>query len=447
MFPGDKRLSRDRLSRMPSSDISTTPTLLRAVGTRSLAASLFNVIVGAGIFVLPATVAGLVGAAAPVAYLTCAVAILLVTLCFAVAGSRVPEAGGSYAYIGAAFGPLAGFLGGVMVLLSDVLATASVATAFAAGVGAYAPWAGTPTGRFVVLAAVLSGLAALNRRGVTYGARFVEAITVAKLAPLVLFILAGLALRWHDVPAPAWPAADALGRATLILMFAFSGAETAMGLSGEVVHPSRTIPRALLIALGLVTCLYGAVQLVAAASLGPLLVTSTAAPLADAAGAFWGPSFRTLMLAATLISMFGYLSAVALATPRTLFAIGGGGVLPEALGRVHPRYRSPHVAIGVHFVLVLVIAVSGSFQGLVPAASVAVLVLYLTVCLAAWQLARTGTRDDGEPFTVPAVVPFLGAAVCLWLLAHASWLELGTEGAVLAVAVAVFAIRRGLAPR
>ena len=433
---------------MPASDEhSAAPTLLRAVDTRSLSASIFNMIVGAGIFVLPATVAGLVGAAAPVAYLACAVAILFVTLCFAVAGSRVPEAGGSYAYIGAAFGPLAGFLGGVMVLLSDMLAAASVATAFSAGVASYVAWAGTPAGRFVVLAVILGGLALLNRRGVRHGARFVEAITVAKLAPLVLFIVVGLAIRWHDVPAPTIPSADALGRATLILMFAFSGAETAMALSGEVINPSRTIPRALLIALGLVTCLYGAVQMVAAASLGPSLVMSTTAPLAEAAGVFWGPSFRTLMLAATLISMFGYLSAVALATPRTLFAIGGGGILPGGLGRIHPRYRTPHVAIAVHFVLTLFIAVSGSFQSLVPAASVAVLVLYFTICLAAWQLARAGTRVEGEPFTVPAVVPFVGAALCLWLLAHASWLELGTEGAVLAVAIALYAIRRGLAPR
>ncbi len=433
---------------MPSSDDhSAAPTLLRAVGTRSLSASIFNTIVGAGIFVLPATVAGLVGAGAPVAYLACAVAILFVTLCFAVAGSRVPEAGGSYAYIGAAFGPLAGFLGGVMVLLSDMLATASVATALAAGVAGYAQWAGTSGGRFVVLAAVLGGLAALNRRGVGQGARFVEAITVAKLAPLVLFIVVGLTIRWHEVPAPTWPGADALGRATLILMFAFSGAETAMALSGEVTSPSRTIPRALLIALSLVTCLYGAVQLVAAASLGSSLVMSTTAPLADAAGVFWGPSFRAFMLAATLISMFGYLSAVALATPRTLYAIGTGGVLPAALGRIHPRYRTPHVAIAVHFVLTLVIATTGSFQSLVPAASVAVLVLYLTVCLAAWQLARAGTRVEGEPFAVPAIVPFVGAALCLWLLAHASWLELGTEGAVLAVAIVAYAVRRSLARR
>ena len=415
---------------------------MRAVSLKALSASIFNTIVGAGIFVLPATVAVLVGSGAPIAYLACAVAILFVTLSFAVAGSRVTEAGGSYAYIDAAFGPLAGFLGGVMIWLSDTLATSSVAAAFAAGVAAYAPMAGTPVGRTAVLALAIGGLALVNVRGVTYGARFVEAITIAKLAPLVLFVGVGLALRWHDVPLPTLPSVETLGRATLVLMFAFSGAESSMALSGEVVDPPRTIPRALLLSLALVTLLYALVHLVASVALGPALASSTAAPLADAAERLAGSSLRTVMLAGTLVSAFGYLSAVALATPRTLFAIGCGGVLPVGLGRVHPRFRTPHVAIATQAVITLGIAMSGTFDVLVPLASVAVLTLYLTVCLAAWQLARRNFGGDGTPFTVPTVVPFIGAALCLWLLWNAKANELEMEAGVLAAASALYLLRR-----
>lgn len=427
---------------MTSPAQSEFPTLVRAVGVKALSASFFNTIVGAGIFVLPATVAALVGSGAPVAYLVCAVAILFVTLSFAAAGSRVAEAGGSYAYIGAAFGPLAGFLGGVMIWLSDTLATSSVAAAFAAGVASYAPVAGTTGGRLTVLTLVLGGLALVNVRGVTYGARFVEAITVAKLAPLALFIAIGLALRWHDAPMPTLPPAEALGRATLFLMFAFSGAESTMALSGEVVNPPRTIPRALLLSLALVTLLYGSVHLVASIALGPALAMSTAAPLADAANLIAGDWLRSVMLAGTIVSMFGYLSAVALATPRTLFAIGRGGVLPAAVGRVHPRFRTPHVAIATQAAITLAIAASGTFASLVPLASVAVLVLYLTVCLASWQLARRDVRTDGQPFRVPTAVPFLGAALCVWLLWSASLRELAIQAAVLVAAAALFFARR-----
>jgi len=421
------------------SDTGTTP--LRAIGVRALAAGIFNTIVGAGIFVLPATLAGLIDRGALYAYLSCAIAIMFTMLCYAAAGSRVIDPGGSYAYIGAAFGPLAGFLGGVMVWLSDLLATSSVLSALAAGVALYLPAVGSPAGRIAFVAAVVGGLAAINVRGVKQGTRFMEVVTIAKLVPLVLFIGVGLALRSHDLPLPEVPTAEALGRATLVLMFVFSGAESAIALSGEVADPVRTIPRALLLSVVLVTLLYGLVHLAAQATLGPALVTSTVAPLADAARALAGPPFRTVMLLGALLSMLGYLSAVALATPRTLFALAGRGILP-ALERVHPRFRTPHVAIVVHAAAVMLVASVGSFAVLVPFASVAVLVLYLSVSLASWELQRRDVRAGSDRFTIPTLVPVIASAFCIWLLWHASGTQLLLEGIVMAAATALYFLRR-----
>jgi basic amino acid/polyamine antiporter, APA family len=417
------------------------PTLVRAVGLKGLSAGLFNTIVGAGIFVLPATVAGIVGSGAPIAYLFCAVAILFVLLSYAAAGSRVTEAGGSVAYIQAAFGPLAGFLGGVMIWMSDTLATASVATAFCAAVAMYVPFAAEPIGRDALLVLVVGGLAAINIRGVTRGTTFVELITVVKITPLLLFIAIGLALRWHDVPAPTLPSIDALGRSTIFLMFAFSGAETSMALSGEVIAPHRTIPRALLIALAVVTLVYGLVHAIAAAVLDGALASSTAAPIADAAAALAGGWLRSIVLTGGAISMLGYLSAVALATPRTVYAIGRAGILPRALGRVHPRFRTPYVAIVTQAIVTICIAATGTFASLVPAATVSVLVLYLTVCLAAWMLARRDVRADGEPFKVPSLVFAIGAVLCVWMLMNAKMSEIIPEFEVLTVAAVLFLLR------
>ena len=287
----------------------------------------------------------------------------------------------------------------------------------------------------------MGGLAAINVRGVKQGTRFMEFVTIAKLAPLVLFIGIGLALRSHNLEPPEVPAGEALGRATLVLMFVFSGAESAVALSGEVADPVRTIPRALLFSLGLVTLLYGLVHLVAEATLGPALVTSTVAPLADAASMLAGSPFRTLMLLGTLFSMLGYLSAVALASPRTLFALGGGGILP-VLERVHPRHRTPYLAILVHAVAIVVVASVGSFAVLVPFASVAVLVLYLAVSLASLVLQRRDVRAASEVFSVPLVVPVVASAFCVWLLWHASRTELLLEGIVMAAATALYVVRR-----
>jgi len=121
--------------------VRESPTLLRVVGTRRLAATIFNVVVGAGIFALPGVIASLSGTAAPIAYLACTGAILLVALSYASAGSRVTKAGGSYAYVAAGLGPMVGAIGGVLAWLADTLAAASVAAGLMSALGAYLPLA------------------------------------------------------------------------------------------------------------------------------------------------------------------------------------------------------------------------------------------------------------------------------------------------------------------
>ena len=120
--------------------------LVKALGVRSLTASIVNTTIGAGIFVLPAAVAAGLGAAAPLAYVLCAALMALIVSCFAAAGSRVSLTGGLYAYVGVAFGPFIGFLAGVLYQLMAAFAVASVASAFAGSVAAVWAPAATPPG-------------------------------------------------------------------------------------------------------------------------------------------------------------------------------------------------------------------------------------------------------------------------------------------------------------
>src|SRR6266478_8516211 len=130
---------------------TTEAGLVRAIGTRQLTASIINVTIGAGIFVLPAVAAAGLGAAAPIAYVVCAVLMALIVCCFAAAGSRVSLTGGVYAYVEVAFGPFVGFLAGVLYFLMATFAVASVSSAFAASVAALWSAAGTTTFRVVVI--------------------------------------------------------------------------------------------------------------------------------------------------------------------------------------------------------------------------------------------------------------------------------------------------------
>src|SRR5690242_2643893 len=156
------------MPQMSASPPSSAP-LVRAIGTFGLAAAIVNITVGGGIFRLPAGAAEALGPAAPLAYVVCAVAMGLIVICIADAGSRVSLTGGPYAYIGVALGPYAAFLAGILLWMIGGFATAAVATIFAASVGQLVPalarWPG------VVIVATFDWWAFLNLRGVALGAR------------------------------------------------------------------------------------------------------------------------------------------------------------------------------------------------------------------------------------------------------------------------------------
>ncbi len=419
--------------------------LVRGIGLRALTASIVNATVGAGIFVLPGAVGASLGAAAPVAYVVCALTMGLIVASFALAGSRVSLTGGPYAYIEAAFGSYVAFLGGVLLWVSCVLAAASVASALATTVGLVLPAVGAGVGRAGFLLLLLGGLAAINVRGVRQGAGVVQLLTLGKLLPLIVFVAVGIffvepsALVW-----PGPPSGSALGETVLLLIFAFVGVELALIPSGEVQEPSRTVPRAVFLALGVTTLLYLAIQLVAQGVLASDLARAVDAPLAEASARFLGAGGRSLVLAGTGVSMLGYLSGDMLGSPRLLFAFGRDRILPPAFASVHPRFHSPHVAILAHATLALGLAFVGSFGQLILISNIAVLLLYLLCSAGAVELARRDVRSEGTtPFRFPGsrVVPLLACAAVLWILSNATGEEMAVTAAVAAAATVLYLIR------
>jgi APA family basic amino acid/polyamine antiporter len=416
--------------------------LVRALGVRALAATIFNVIVGGGIFGLPSEVARGLGAAAPLAYIACAIAMGLIVLCFAEAGSRVSLSGGPYAYVEVALGGFVGFLSGVLLWLVTSFATAAVASVFAASLAAFVPVLSAGLARGIVLATLFGALAFINVRGVRQGTRLVEIVTVAKLLPLIALVVVGAF--YADSAQLAWertPPMSEIGRTSIVLFFAFAGIESALVPGGEVKDPARTVPRALFIALAGVTLLYIAVQLVAQGILGSALAAEPA-PLTAAARRI-SPAFGVLLGLGAVISTFGHSSGMMLATPRALFAFGRDGVLPRAFAAVHPRFRTPHVAIIAQAVICGVLAITSSFGRLAVLATVSTLVLYLLCCVAAWILRRRNVRVEGAvPFTVPGgpIVPVLAVAIVTWLLSSATAREFLIVGAVLAGGAILFVV-------
>jgi amino acid transporter len=418
--------------------------LVRALGVRGLATTIFNYTVGSGIFVLPALAMARLGAAAPLAYLVCMLVMGLVLLCLAEAGSRVSVTGGVYAYVETALGPFAGFIAGALLLLTSLFGGAAVAVLFARTVIAMLGL--RSSGWYLALiAAVITTFVVINVRGVRNSARAMELVTVLKIAPLLGFVLIGAAfvhrsnLTWEQVPSLT----NVLGTAGVVI-FAFSGIESSLSPSGEVRTPWRTVPRAAFLALGAATALYLAIQWVVLGIEGSRLGAQTVTPLAQAAAVFAGATGRMVMIVAAVISMLGYLSANILSAPRSIFAYARDGFLPAALCAVHDRYRTPHIAIITHGCLVAALALSGSYERLAIFSNLTAFVLYMLCAIAVMVLRARDVHSDGAPFRIPggALVPVATVLANGWLIyATAAHGELVGLGLILALALLLYGVR------
>lgn len=418
--------------------------LVRAVGPWGLTASIVNGVIGAGIFALPAAMALAAGWMAPLAFLACALVMGAVVLCFAEAGSRVPTSGGSYGTVEAAFGPLAGFVAGMLVWTTSILACGAITAAFADTVGALAPAAGGAVARGALIVGAIGLIAWINIMGVRQGARLIGGMTLVKLAPLVLFVVVGGYAVLHTLPPPPAPAPSELGidfgQAMILALFAFAGMEIPLAASGEVAEPARTVPRALIRAMAFVLLFYVAIQVVAQGLLGGDLAGSTA-PLADAIGRV-SPALGIVILVGAALSMFGWIASNLFGAPRILFAFARDGLAPRALAAVHPRTHTPWVAILVQAVLSAACALSGSFVQLAVLAGLAVTGTYFLACAAAWRLHRmdVGVVDKPLSFRALPLAAIVGMVSMVLIAIQADPAEIAGLVAVMAGSALLYAV-------
>ncbi len=397
--------------------------LKREIGVWGLSANLINIMIGAGIFVLPAIVAAGLGSASILAYLFCGVLITLVMLCFAEVGSKITGSGGVYIYIETSFGKYPGFITAVLFLLAGISADAAVANAIADIIASIFPFFQGRTIKIIFFLLLFSGLAYLNIIGTKRGVGFVKLITIFKIAPLLIIVLVGFKdisvsnLYWDSIPS-----VTNIGEISLVLFFAFLGAESGLSVSGEVKHPKKTIPLAIRAAVVSVLILYILIQTVSQGILGDSLATFKENPMAEVAHRIFGPVGFTLITIGAAVSMFGNLSSEILSLPRVAFAAARDKVIPlKILTRVHPKYATPYISIISYASLGFLFASSGGFKQLAIISSSSALLIYLGVSLAAIKLR---TKKDFVPdagfFKIRGgyTVPILASLVIVWFLSN-----------------------------
>ena len=326
---------------------------------------MLNTMIGASIFGLPSLIAARLGRWSPIAYFVAFAGVAVIAACLAEVASYFQEAGGPYLYAREAFGPFVGIQIGWLTWLSRISACSGVANLFITYLAAFVPATKSPWIRASVLTVLIGFLAAVNYRGVTDGKWLSNFFTITKVLLLTLFIGAGLvALGLHPeirvTPAEVPAGARDWFAAVLLMVYAYGGFEAALFASGEASNPRKDAPAALAMALMTATLLYVAVQYVVIYTL--VNPAATSKPAVDAARQFLGPVGVTLVAAGTLISVYGYLSANMLHTPRVTFAMGERGDFPASFAAIHSRFRTPHISILAFTALLLVFSIAGDFR-------------------------------------------------------------------------------------
>lgn len=426
------------------------PHLVRVVSRWEIVALSVNDVVGSGVYlILPVAAAALLGPASVWAILAAGLAVLLLVLCFAEAGSRFDKAGGAYLYTRAAFGDFVAFEIGWMTCIARVSSIAGLSVFFARSVSYLWEGAREGVGKWLVVLGTLAALTIVNIRGVKSGARAAVVLTWGKILPLALFVLVGLfAMNWgHVFPIPM-PARENFGPAALLVLFAYAGFENTAAPAGEFKNPKRDIPFALIVTILLVTGIYTLVELVAIGTIPAEGAGDT--PLAHAMRRILGPAGGFILTLGATLSVLGTINNTILSGPRYLYALAERGVLPSLFARVHPRFHTPHVAILTQSSLAAALMLTGTAEQLAELSVVARLATYVGTAAAVPVLRRKASASGAadRTLTLPGgpLIPALALAICVLFLSAATMKNLVAGGIALAVGGVIFALRRGGLP-
>jgi basic amino acid/polyamine antiporter, APA family len=246
-------------------------------------------------------------------------------------------------------------------------------------------------------------LAAVNYRGVSGGKALSNFFAITKILLLTLFIAGGfLALALHPsvrvTPAAVPLTAANCFQAILLMVYAYGGFEAALFASGEASDPRKDAPVALLLAIVTATLLYICVQVVVVYTLAN--PGATTKPAVDSARQFLGPIGVTLVAVGTLISVYGYLSANMLHTPRVTFAMGERGDFPSIFAAIHPRFRTPHFSIVIFASMLILFSIGGNFRWNASLSAISRLFMYGAIVAALPVLRRK--YPHGAKFRLPA---------------------------------------------
>ncbi len=417
--------------------------LIRGIGRWDFTALVINGIIGAGIFGLPSKVFAQIGSYSLLAFVACAVIIGLIVLVYAEVASRFSATGGPYLYARESLGPAVGFEVGWLYFIVRVSTFAANCNLLVTYLSFFIPGANEGPMRIAIVSSVVVIITAVNLIGIRESAVMTNIFTVGKLLPLFVFAVVGMFfLQPANFTFAAVPQYSAFSSAVLLLIYAFVGFEGSVVLAGETKNPGKIMPSGLAIGIAIVTIVYVAVQVVSIGTL-PQLATSER-PLADAATVFLGPFGAAFITVGIVISIYGNINGAVLTATRTVFAMAEQGDLPSVFERTHKRFKTPHVAIIVTAVVILILTLQSSFLSAVAIATITRLIVYATTCVAL-PIFRSRKDMPAPPFLAPfgLLAAILSIGLIIWLLTNVDFAKEGFSSLIaILIGLIIFACYR-----
>ncbi|RZS94694.1 APC family permease [Cecembia calidifontis] len=415
--------------------------LKRGIQKWDLVFLIINSVIGAGIFALPAKVFALSGIYSVLAFLVCALVMMVLILVFAEVSSRFEQTGGPYLYTLKAFGPIPAFVIGWLLMLTRLFSYATLINLLVLYLSFFSEIFNQTEVRIGMILFITGLITYVNWIGVKNTARISNILTVAKLFPLAVFILVGLFFIDFDLiepgPLPSWSDFSA---STLLLIFAFGGFEAGLVNSGEIVEPKKNLPFGLITAAAIIAGFYIMIQVVSIGTLPDL--ASSDKPLADAASGFMGWYGGMFITIGAVISIMGTLNVQILSGSRLPFALSLEDQLPKFFGKVHPRFATPFVSLAFFASLVAFVAIVWGFMSSLAVSVISRLILYGMVSAALIRLRQI--QPEGNHFKIPYgnYLAIGGIVATLWLLSGSQAEELWDTLLWTGLGLLIFAIHR-----
>jgi APA family basic amino acid/polyamine antiporter len=437
-----------------------TPGLDRRLGPLDAAAIIVSNVIGSGIFLTPAVVAALTGDGRAMVgvWLLGGFIAFAGAMSYAELAALRPHAGGEYVYLREAFGPVAAFLTGWTSFVAGFSgAVAASSVGLASYLGRFLPVAGDTTPivalslgpltlslsrQALVAIAVIFGLTWIHIRGLGPGRVVQNVLAGAKVTGLVVLVILGFSFgdgSWtHFEPAPLPAGLGGFMLALVPVMFSYSGWNAASYVAEEMRDPERFVPRSLAIGTGAVVALYLLLNVLYAYSLPVPELASTKGSVMDViAERLFGEVAGNLMAVLAIVSIAASVSAMTIAGPRVYFAMARDGVFFKRAAQVHPRYRTPAVAIVAQALWSAGLVLTGSFSNLFTYTGFAV-VLFSGIAGVALFVLRWRRPDEPSPFRAWGypVMPGLFVLASAAIVANALVRSPGPTAAGLGIIVA-----------